>query len=148
MKRILLIVSIISLFVGSCAQQDVKSPNEGAWKVVHWIKISADTLEWSFPGSFTGSEMKVWSKNHFAFTGRYKMDTVFFDNSGGGSYKLEGTHYEESYLYFLHAASLVGNSQRILLELRNDTLIETWPVDENWQVDKSNYNIQKLVRLE
>ncbi|HQM68983.1 MAG TPA: hypothetical protein PK521_06720 [Bacteroidales bacterium] len=148
MKRVVFIGFIISLLIGSCAQQEVKSPNEGAWKVVHWIRVTADTLQWEFPANFTGSEMKVWSKNHFAFSGRYKMDTVFIDNCGGGSYKLEGTHYEESYLYFLNAQSLVGTSQRLLLEVKNDTLIQTWPVNENWQVDRSNYNIQKLIKLE
>jgi len=148
MKKILLLCLLISLLIGSCAQKEVRSPNEGAWTVVHWIRVTADTLESEFPINFIGSEMKVWSKNYFAFSGRYKMDTVFIDNCGGGSYNLDGIHCEESYLYFLNAQEVVGTSQRLLLELKNDTLIQTWPCDENWQINKSNYNVQKLVRME
>jgi len=148
MKKILFLSLVIAFIAGSCTQQEIKSPNEGAWKVVHWIRVTADTLEWEFPVNLTGSEMKVWSKNHFAFAGRYEMDTLSIDNCGGGSYQLDGIHCEESYLYFLNAQALIGTSQRLLLEVKNDTLIQTWPCDENWQIDKSNYNIQKLVRME
>jgi hypothetical protein len=73
------------------------------------------------------------------------LDTATYDNYGGGTYKLDGTHCEESYLYF-GEKSMVGTSQKLLLEIKNDTLIQTWPCDNNWQINKSNYNIQKLVR--
>jgi hypothetical protein len=148
MKKIIFLSLISALIIGSCTQTEFKPPHEGAWKVVHWIRVTADTLEWEFPVNFKGSEMKVWSKSHFAFAGRYQMDTVFIDNCGGGSYNLDGTHYEESYLYFLNNQVAVGTSQKLLLEVKNDTLIQSWPCDENWQIDKSNYNIQKLVRME
>lgn len=36
----------------------------------------------------------------------------------------------------------------MLLEMRNDTLIQTWPVNGDGQIDKSNYRIEKLVRVE
>lgn len=120
---------------------------EGAWHVVSWERMKGDTLVGKFGRDYTGSEMKMWTKNHFAFVGRYKVDTVFMDNCGGGTFKLNGIHYEETYLYFPDQ-SYVGTYQRILLELKNDTLTQTWPCDENWQVKKGLHNIQKLTRLE
>ena len=150
MKTIILFCGMILLIILGCSQKESNpsNPVEGAWQVVSWQNIAGDSLVWELGVDYIGTEMKIWSKSHFAFAGRYKMDTIFIDNCGGGSYKLDGTHCEESYLYFLNPQAVVGTSQKLLLEIKNDTLIQTWPVDENWQVDKSNYNIQKLIRLE
>jgi hypothetical protein len=148
MKKIVFLSLIISLIIVSCTQQqEVKSLVEGAWQVVSWQRIAGDTLNAKLGRTFTGTEMKIWSKNCFNFVGRYDLDTTMYDNYGGGTYKLDGTHCEESYLYF-GEKSMVGTSQRLLLEIKNDTLIQTWPCDANWQIDKSNYNIQKLTRKE
>lgn len=149
MKKIIFLGLIISLIVGSCTQQEKKSPIEGPWQVVSWQSIAGDTLQWKLGVDYTGNEIKSWSKSHFLFVGRYerKRDTTFIDNYGGGTYKLHGTHCDESYIYF-GVQKMVGTSQRLLLEIKNDTLIQSWPCDENWQIDKSNYNIQKLVRVE
>jgi hypothetical protein len=146
MKKTILFGLIITLIIGSCGQEK-KSPIEGAWKVVTWQNMNGDTLKWKLGVDYIGTEMKIWSEKHFAFAGRYKHDTTFVDNCGGGSYKLDGTHYEESFLYF-PVQSSVGTTARLLLEIKNDTLIQTWPVDENWKVIKTNYNIQKLIRFE
>jgi hypothetical protein len=149
MKKIIFLGLIIALIIGSCTQQEVKSPIEGPWQVVSWQRIAGDTLQWKLGVDFIGNEIKSWSKSHFLFVGRYerKKDTTFIDNYGGGTYKLDGAHCDESYVYFVDQ-KMVGTSQRILLEVKNDTLIQTWPCDENWQINKSNHNVQKLVRVE
>jgi hypothetical protein len=148
MKKILFLGLVIQLIIGSCTQQqEVKSSIQGAWQVVSWHRIAGDTLNAKLGKTFTGTEMKIWSSNCFNFVGRYDLDTAMYDNYGGGTYKLTGTHCEESYLYF-GEKSMVGTSQRLLLEIKNDTLIQTWPCDANWMIDKSNYNIQKLTRKE
>jgi len=149
MKRVIFLSMAVVLIIGSCTQQVKKSPIEGAWQVISWQRISGDTLMWKLGVDYTGTEMKIWIGNHFNFVGRYtrNRDTIIVDNYGGGTFKLEGTHCEESYLYF-GERSLVGTSQRLLLEIKNDTLIQTWPCNENWQIDKSNYNIQKLTRMD
>lgn len=145
MKAILSCCLMIAMIIGGCTREK-SSEIEGAWKVVSWQNISMDTIKWELGKDYTGSEMKIWSKDHFVFAGRYKQDTTYIDNGGGGSYKINDTHYEETYLYFPDQ-KIVGTSQKLLLEIKNDTLIQTWPVDDNWQVIKSNYNIQKLIRL-
>ena len=146
MKKSIFIILIITGAILSCTQQkEVKSQNEGAWQVISWQIIAGDTLNAILGKTFTGTEIKIWSETCFNFVGLYKLDTAAYDNYGGGTYKLDGTHYEESYLYFSEK-SMVGTSQKLILEIKNDTLIQTWPCDNNWQIDKSNYNIQKLVR--
>jgi hypothetical protein len=149
MKKIIFLSLIISLVIGSCKQQEVKSPIEGPWQVISWQSIKGDTLQWKLGTEYVGNEIKSWSKSHFLFVGRYehKKDSTFIDNYGGGTYKYDGTHYDESYIYFVDQ-KIVGTSQKLLLEVKNDTLIQTWPCDENWQINKSNYNVQKLVRVE
>jgi len=146
MKKVIYLSLIIVLIIGSCTQEK-KSPIIGAWQVISWQRIADDTLMWKLGVDYTGTEMKIWSGNYFNFVGRYvrNRDTTIIDNYGGGTYKLDGIHCEESYLYF-GERSLVGTSQRLLMEIKNDTLIQTWPCNENWQIDKSNYNIQKLTR--
>ena len=33
----------------------------------------------------------------------------------------------------------------MLLEVKNDTLVQTWPVNENGQIDENNYRIEKFI---
>ena len=46
------------------------------------------------------------------------------------------------------AKAPVGKKIKMLLELKNDTLNMTFPVDDNWQKDKNFYWIVKYVKLE
>lgn len=149
MKTVFIISGLVLFILLGCKQVDVTTSNpvEGAWQVVSWQNFAGDSLVMELGKNFVGTEMKVWSKSHFAFAGRYKRDTTFIDNCGGGSYKLNGTHAEENIMYFPNQ-STVGTTIKLLYEIKNDTLIQTFPVDENWQIDKSNYSIQKLIRLE
>ena len=100
----------------------------------------------NFLANYTGSDMKIWAKNYFIFVGRYKRDTTFTDNYGGGTYTLDGNRYQETILYH-SIAEWVGNKPKMLLDVKGDSLIQTWPADDNWQINKSNYRIEKYVRL-
>jgi hypothetical protein len=145
MKKTISLGLTLLIIVASCTQKK-SSPMDGAWNLVSWEMKMGDSLVSKYQKDFTGSEMKIWTNNHFAFVGRYKSDTTFIDNCGGGTFKIDGTHYEETILYFPNQ-NAVGTSIKLLLEIKNDTLIQTWPLDENWQLIKANYNIQKLVRF-
>lgn len=148
MKKIIFLIMIFILIVDGCTKQK-SSPIEGAWKMVYFRSIRGDTVNIQFPGAEVEvSDIKIWSKNHVAFVGRFKRDTVFFDNYGGGTYKLEGNRYLES-LEYHSSKRLIGVSLKMLLENRNDTLIQTFPVDDNGNiVNKSNYIVEKFVRLD
>lgn len=140
MKKVIFLSLIILLIIGSCTQQEVKSPLEGAWKLISFQQMHGDTIIAQLGKEFTGSEMKIWSGNYFTFIGQYKADTTVNDNYGGGTYKLDGNRYEENLIY------PNPNTVKLLLEIKNDTITQTWPVDENGQIIKSNYYIQKLTR--
>lgn len=146
MKSSFVFCLMISMIILGCTPKK-STPIEGAWHVVSWEEKVGDSVISKLSRDYTGSEIKIFSKNHELFVGRYKKDSTFHDNCGGGTYKLDGNHFEESFLYFPDQ-KIVGTVQRWLVEIKNDTLIQTWPVDENWQVVKSNYNIQKLTRIE
>jgi len=68
-------------------------------------------------------------------------------NYGWGTYKLsDGTHYEESIIKHNSFPEIEGTTIKMLIEIKNDTLIQRWPVDENWNLQKK-YMIEKYIRL-
>jgi hypothetical protein len=109
--------------------------------------ISGDSLQYEFPGSGAGSDIKMWTANHFPAVGQFQVDTTLMDPGVDGTYKLEGNKYEENIIYHTFKNN-VGQKVKMILELRNDTLIQTFPVDDNGQIDKSNYSIEKYIRLD
>ncbi len=146
MKTTFFLLLLIPLFFVSC-NKTTGLPHEGAWKFFYAKSVSADTVVFEFPGNLTGSDLKVWTKNHFIFVGLFDMDTTKIDSYGGGTYTLDGNRYEENILYHANKKS-VGEKVKMLLEVKNDTLIQTWPVNEDGQIDKSNYRIEKYIRAE
>jgi hypothetical protein len=150
MKAISLIFLTVLLILFGCTAPQETAPDNplvGAWQMISRQTFSGDTLQMELGKDFTASEMKIWSESHYAFIGRYQMDTTSMDNGGGGSYRIEGTHYEEMVEYFPYQG-VVGTTVRILLEIKGDTLIQTWPADENWEITADQYNIMKMIRLD
>lgn len=146
MKAKVILFLIISMIIVSCAQQK-RSWVEGAWKLVHQTSTVRDTLIFIFPDKYKGSDIKIWSKEYVLYVGQFKSDTSIINGYGGGPYKLEGNRYEEN-IQFFSVPSEIGKTVKMLLEIKNDTLIQTWPVGDNGQIDKSNFRQQKYVRLD
>jgi hypothetical protein len=143
MKRTIFL-SLIVLFIMGCTTQEKKLPNEGGWKLV-FANFASEDL--TFPGEFTGAGVKTWTSGTFVFAGKFLMDTVTYDNYGWGTYKLsEGNKYEESIIYHHLDEGLKGTTIKMLMEVRNDTLFQKWPVNDNWQLP-GQYNLEKYVRL-
>lgn len=146
MKKVVFLGLFIALTIGGCIQEK-KSPIEGVWQVVGWQGMVGDSVISKLGVNSTGSEMIIFSKNNFLWVGRYKADTIFWNNYGGGEYKIEGNRLEEKIKYS-EAQSWVGTTIRLQWELKNDTAFQTWPFDENWQLNKKGYSVQKWIRLE
>ena len=141
MKKVVILILILPLIIGSCAKEE-SLPFEGAWKLVY-----STNGEISYPGEITGAGVKVWTKGGFTFAGEYQSDTVTIDNYGWGTYKIsEGTRYEENIIFHHSAPRLTGQTLKMHLELRNDTLIQSWPADEDWNLEE-DHRIEKYVRL-
>jgi hypothetical protein len=145
MKRILFLGLIITVIIGGCTQKS-KFP-QGAWQLVSVKQMSGDTIVSEFPGEYTGSDILIFSGQHILSVGRFKRDTTFIDNYVGATYKLDGNRLEETLLYSPNS-NMVGKKVKQILEFRNDTLIKTYPYNDNWELIKNGYTIEKLVRLE
>jgi hypothetical protein len=141
MKKSLYFSLIIALIVVSCAQEE-KSPIEGAWQMIYGEWTGLDK---SFPAQIEGSQIKMWSTGYVSFVGNFKLDTTNSDNYGLGKFKQEGNRYEENFMYFTDT-SYIGKTIRLLIEIRNDTLVQKWPVDENWKLVEK-FSTEKYVRL-
>jgi hypothetical protein len=134
-----------------------QSPIVGAWQLDHVKFIAGDTLYLEAPGTVSVDQIKLWSASHFVFVGQFVgdtsimddfgLDTTVMDSYGGGTYTLEGNSYEEHIEFHTDPGS-VGNTVKMLVEISNDTLVQTWPVDENGKVDSANYRIERYIRLD
>jgi hypothetical protein len=143
MKRTIFL-SLIVLFIIGCSTQEKKLPIEGGWKLVYASYPSSDL---TFPTNLTGAGVKTWTSGTFVFAGKYQMDTVTYNNYGWGTFKLsEGNRYEEYITYHHLSESSIGTTIKMLIEVRNDTLIQKWPVNDNWQLPEK-YSLEKYARL-
>lgn len=146
MKKNLLIYLIIPILMGSCTQEKV-SPMEGAWKLAYEYEISGDNTKLLFPGTSKGSEIKMWSGDRWALVGVFIQDSTLTDNFGGGKFTLEGTNYQEIVQYH-SATEYLGQTVKLFLEIKYDTLTQIWPVDDEGEIIKSHYYMEKWVRME
>jgi hypothetical protein len=145
MKKIIFLCLVVSLTTGSCTQEK-KSPIEGAWQLAHEYQKSGDKTVAEFPVNITGSEIKVWTEHNFVFVGRFKQDTAYSDTYGGGTYRLDGDNYEET-IQFHSYSGLIGQTMKIMLEIKGDTITQTFTIVANGQVNKNEYYIEKWVRI-
>ena len=138
--RVIFLSLVIGLLI-SCAQEK-KTPIEGAWQMVYakWT-----TYEETFPSQIRGGQMKIFSKENFVFAGQFSLDTLVQDNYGGGTFTLTGNRFDENVLYHANKFS-VGKKIRVIVQVQNDTLIQKWPADENWNLPEQ-YGIEKYVRM-
>lgn len=145
MKASLLCCLMIAMIIGGCKQEQ-PSKLEGAWNLVYLKSVAGDTVQYKFPGDYAISDFKMWSKDHFAFVGIYKKDTTSKNAYGGGTYTLDGKRYTENIIYHVNN-TVVGTTAKMIIEIKNDTLYQTWPADANWKIDSSNYRIEKYVKF-
>jgi hypothetical protein len=120
---------------------------EGAWKLAYEYEVQGEQRILIFPGSSQGSEIKIWSGERWALVGVFIDDSTLTDNFGGGKFTLEGTNYQEIVEYH-SATEYLGQTVKLYLEIKNDTLTQIWPVDEAGEPVKSNYYMEKWVRFE
>lgn len=136
---------MLLLIIAGCKQEPA-NPVVGAWDLFYARQVVNDTTIATFPGNYQGSQVKMWSDNYWMFVGEVTQDTVTENGFGGGSYTLEGLVYKETIKYH-SSADYVGQTLRMRIVVQNDTLIQVWPANETGEIDKSNYNTEKYVRV-
>ena len=127
--------------------QEKRSPMEGAWKLAYEFEVKGEESTLIFPGESRGSEIKMWAGDRWALVGVFIEDSIMTDNFGGGKFSLEGTSYKEIVEYH-SAREYLGQTVKLFLEIKNDTLTQIWPVDEAGEPVKSHYYMEKWVRFE
>jgi len=146
MKNYYLLCLIIPLMLGSCTQETT-SPMEGAWRLAYEYEVKGESSTLLFPGVSLGSEIKMWTGDRWALFGVFFEDSTVTDNFGGGKFTIEGTNYQEIVGYH-SAKQYLGQTVKLFLEIKNDTLTQIWPVDEKGEPVKSHYYMEKWVRFE
>jgi hypothetical protein len=148
MKTKIIFGLVILIIVFSCSPNEKQHRKiEGAWSLVHYQTIAKDSVVGRYIGqNVIGSQVKSWSGEHFVFVGRFHVGTRDVDNYGGGTYTLDGSQYTETIFYHTNK-QWIGTHPKMLIEIKGDSLFQTWPVNDKWQVDKSNYTIEKYARL-
>jgi hypothetical protein len=144
MKKTLFFSMVLAFIFASCNQQNLKSPVEGAWKLVGFTTVSGDTVR-NLTSAVTGDQIKMWTTNHFSFTGKWKADNT--DLFGCGTYTLIGNNYTEN-IAFHNDKSLINTVFKAKLEIRNDTLYQTFhPTDATGKEMESYSSTEKYIKL-
>lgn len=146
MKKIIFLSLIIALIIGSCADSTTKSL-QGSWQMVQMQRMDGKKVTNYFSERYKISQIKMWSENHFMFVGKYEVDTTVVYRYGVGSFTLNGNIYVEDILYHF-AKDYEGQKNKIRLEIRNDTLLHVFPVNDAGQPSQATYWIEKYVRLD
>ncbi|MGD0756589.1 MAG: hypothetical protein ABR927_16185 [Bacteroidales bacterium] len=143
MKRLVLLVLIVTLTIGSYAQEK-KSPLEGTWRCVSMG--SQKLTDNSFQAMIKNGTIKTFSKEYFTFIGHFDQDTISPDVYGAGTYTLNGNRYEETIMYH-NIKPLIGGKFKAVDEIRNDTLFHSYNNNaDSWELG-GNFFTEKYVRL-
>ena len=112
-----------------------------------WKNMWGDTLVEEFPGDYTGSDLMIISGHHYLSVGKFTgYNSKVVNNYAGAVREVDGNHCEETLLYF-HDQDQVGSRVRSILEIRNDTLVKSYPCDDKWEIIKGDYFIEKYIRV-
>ena len=150
-KLTLFLIGALFLLVGCTTKK--KESIEGVWQMVSakWIDdsgfLSKDTAVFLFPGDVQGGQIKAWLDGYVVMAGTSKV--LDYDESPSyvaATYTLDGDRYSETIIYHDWTAS-PGTVVNMILELKNDTLIQKFPVDENWNLNEKGYMYEKYVRM-
>jgi len=145
MKTKLLCLFFIAFSISAHSQK--KSLKiEGAWKMVQSQTIKGNESVIDFPGKVDNDITKIWSGNQCMAVGRTKQDKSVSDMYFLGTFTLIGNRYEEN-IKILSYTEWEGKTIKMLLEMKNDTLIQTYPVDDKGQIDKNEAWSEKYVRV-
>ena len=142
LKSLILIAVVFALL----SFKTEKNKLNGTWKIVSQVIISSGQKN-KISYNHQNSGLKTWSDKYFMFVSNEKNGSQTQNYYGAGTYELSGNAYVENIQYHV-APNYRGLSLKLNLEIKGDTLIQIYPVDDNYNYDKNNCNIQKYVRVD
>ena len=149
-KPTLFLIVTLFLLVGCTTKK--KESIEGVWQMVSakWIDDSGyltnDTTVYRLPEDIQGGQIKAWLDGYVIMAGTGKLDSIELPSYVAATYTLDGNKYVETIIYHDWTAS-PGTIVNMILEINNDTLIQKYPVDENWNLNEKAYMWEKYVRI-
>lgn len=146
MKKYVFFSVLLAFTIAGWSQQQTRSPYEGAWKLVGLTSTAGNTVK-HFKNTEFGDQVKMWTGNHFSFTGIVKNGNTDIDLFGYGTYTLNGNEYVESIV--LHSVkSLINTNYKCILEFRNDTLYQIMnDIDQSGKEVKGSFTTEKYIKL-
>jgi hypothetical protein len=144
MKKVIYLCLIILLMAAACTKGKI-SPS-GGWQMIQMQMVDHGKVTNYFSDKYVVSQTKMWYKNHFIFVGRYTVDTAITYRYGVGTWTLNGNIYDEDIKYHFDK-SLEGRKNKLWLEIKNDTLLHIWPVNDMGEPNPVHW-VERYVRLE
>ncbi len=143
-KPVLIVVTALFLLIG-CTTQQTKDDIEGVWKMVsaHWFN---DTINLMFPQDMEGGQIKSWQNGYVILAGTVKIGGIEGPSYMAASYTLDGNKYQEVIIYHDYTVP-EGTTLNLILEIHDDTLIQKFPADEDWNLGEK-FMYEKYVRVE
>ncbi len=146
MKTIVFFSLILLLTATACSKQGIHAP-EGTWKMVRMQMIEGSKVTDYFSSRYKINQIKMWSGDNFMFVGKYEVDTTTSYRFGVGKFTLKGNLYTEKIKYHFDPA-YEGQSNKIWLEIKNDTLMHIFPVNDVGEPNKTRHWVEKYVRMQ
>ena len=146
MKKLFFFSLFLWLVVTACNKQEINAP-KGTWKMVRMQMVEGKKVTNYFSDRYRISQIKMWSGNNFIFVGKYQVDTITSYRYGVGTWTLKGNMYEENIQYHFDAA-YEGKKNMIWLEIKNDTLLHIFPVNDLGEANKTRHYVEKYVRID
>lgn len=138
MKKLASILVVLCLM----AFQPPAKKFQGTWRMVSYKVVNSGESNY-----LNGEQLKTWTKNHVLFVGKFHVNGEDRYNYGSATYTIDGTHYTENFIHMAGGEN-EGKAVKVLLEIKGDTLFQTFPIKDDWTYDKNNYRQEKYVRAE
>lgn len=145
--RQLFLCLLLSLFSVGVYSQNQQLNLQGAWKVLSGTQFKDGKQTSAFLDGAIMDEVKIWSGNRVMFVSHFKKKDGESDAYGSGTWKLSGTHYEESYTISSYKKRLENKTVRLKLEMKGDTLVQTFFLNEKFEVDNNTEFVLKYIKI-
>jgi len=145
MKKLTLFLIVTLFFFVGCTNKK-KDSIEGVWQMVSAYWFDSDSINYNVPQDIEGGAIKAWLNGYVLVAGTFKIDSIDLPAYVAATYTLDGNKYVETIIYHDRTVS-PGTIINMILEIKNDTLIQKWPADENWNLNEKAYMWEKYVRI-